>query len=185
MSIHLSDEDRASLEGLERGRMKPTRRQKAIALLRLAEGLSPGEAAKHAGIPKEDVEALANGFAEAGLAGVGLGGRPKTRVRLVRPGAGAQEYHLPNEATLADLLRRSRAATAGQAVYVDGVPAEEAAPLHDGAVVMIVPRPENAAAVEPWRQTIPSFRDEHLFRQYTETLKARRRDLGPDEDPGV
>ena len=40
MSIHLSDEDRANLERLEERRMKSTRRQKAIALLRLAEGLT-------------------------------------------------------------------------------------------------------------------------------------------------
>jgi hypothetical protein len=120
MSLDLSEEDRANLERLERRRMKPTRRQKAIALLRLAAGLSPAEAAKHAGIPKEEVEALATGYAERGLAGVGLAGKPKSR------GAGVEE---------------------------------------------------------PWRATIPSFRDEALFRQYTEALKARRRDLGPDQDP--
>jgi DNA-directed RNA polymerase specialized sigma24 family protein len=50
MSIHLNEEDRANLERLEKSRMKPTRRQKAIALLRLAEGLSPADAAQHAGI---------------------------------------------------------------------------------------------------------------------------------------
>jgi hypothetical protein len=48
---------------------------------------------------------------------------------------------------------------------------------------MIVSLPQRAAVAEPWRATIPSFRDEALFHQYTETLKARRRDLGPDEDP--
>jgi hypothetical protein len=81
------------------------------------------------------------------------------------------------------LLRRSGATVTNQAVYLDGVLAEETVPLRDGAVVMIVPLPRNAPVDEPWRTTIPSFRDEALFRQYTETLKARHRNLGPDEDP--
>src|SRR5207248_1407679 len=157
------EEDRANLERLEKGRMKPTRRQKAIALLRLAAGLSPAEAAEHAGIAKEEVEALATGFAESGLAGVGLGGKPKTQVRLVRPGVGVQKYDLPNGAALADLLRRSKATTTNQAIYVDGVKAEETVPLRDGAVVMIVPQPRNAAVDEPWRATIPSFQDDDLL----------------------
>jgi hypothetical protein len=183
MSIHLNKEDRANLERLEKGRMKPTRRQKAIALLRLAAGMSPAEAARHAGIPKKEVEALATGFVERGLAGVGLGGKPKTLVRLVRLGVGVQKYDLPKGATLADLLHRSQVATTNQGIYVDGLPAEDSVPLRAGAVVMILPKPGNAAVDEPWRATIPSFRDEALFKQYTETLKARRRDLGPVEDP--
>jgi hypothetical protein len=61
MSIHLNEEDRACLERIKRGQMKPARRQKAIALLRLAAGLSPAKAAKHAGIPNEEVETLAPG----------------------------------------------------------------------------------------------------------------------------
>ena len=84
--------------------MKPTRRQKAIALLRLAEGLTTRQAAMHAGISKEEVEALAVEFAESGLAGIGLVGKSKILVRLVRPGVGAQGYHLENGATLGDLL---------------------------------------------------------------------------------
>ena len=183
MSIHLDEEYRANPEHLEQGRMKPTRRQKAIALLRLAAGLSPAEAAEHAGIPMEEVEALATGFAEGGLAGVGLGGKPTTLVRLVRPGVGVQKYRLPNRATLADLLRRSKAMTTNQAIYVDGVRAEETVPLRDGAVVMIVPQPRKATVDEPWRATIPSFQDDDLFEQYREILKARRRDLVSDEDP--
>jgi hypothetical protein len=182
MSIHLGEEDRARLKRLEERPMKPTRRQKAIALLRLEEGLSPAKAAMHAGISKEEVEALATGFAESGLAGVGLGARPNNQVHLIRPGLGAQKYGLPTGATLAELLRRSGAATTDQAIYVDGVMAEETVPLHDGAVLTIVPKTRNAAVDEPWRATIPSFRDEALFQQYTEILKARRRDRGPDED---
>jgi hypothetical protein len=164
MAIHLSEEDRANLEQLEKGRMKPTRRQKAIALLRLDAGMSPVEAAEHAGIPMEEVEALATRFAESGLAGVGLDAKPNNVVRLVRPGVGVQKYHLPNGATLADLLRRSGATVTNQAVYLDGALAEETVPPRDGAVVMIVPLPRNAPVDEPWRATIPTFRDEALFR---------------------
>jgi hypothetical protein len=183
MTIHLSEEDRANLERLEKGRMKPTRRQKAIALLRLAAGMSPATASEHAGISKAEVEALAAQFAEGGLNGVGLDGKPKNVVRLVRPGVGVRTYRLKEGATLADLLRRSAATATNQAIFVDGVLAEEAVPLRDGAVVMIVPQPRNAVVDEPWRATIPSFQDEALFRQYTETLKTRHRDLGPGEDP--
>jgi hypothetical protein len=183
MSIHLNEEDRANLERLEKGRMKPTRRQKAIALLRLAAGLPAAEVAEHAGIPKEEIEALATGFAESGLAGVGLGGKPKTLVRLVRPGVGVQKYCLPNGATLADLLRRSEATTTNQAVYVDGVVAEETVPLRDGAVVMVVAQPRKTAVDDAWRATIPSFQDDDLFEQYREILKVRRRLRAREEDP--
>jgi hypothetical protein len=182
MSIRLSEGERDHLEQLARRRMKPTRRQKAIALLRLAEGDAPEEAAQHAGLPKEDVAALASQFSKQGLAGVGLGSKSEIRVRLVRPGVGGQRFNLPNGATLADLLHRSAATTVNQAIYVDGVLAEGAAPLRDGAIVMIVPHPRNAAVAEPWRATIPSFQDDELFEQYRAILKARRRDLGPDED---
>jgi hypothetical protein len=184
MSIRLSEEDRACLERLEEGPMKPTRRQKASALLRLDEGLSPADAAMHAGISTEQVEALVTGFVEGGLAAVGLDAKPKTLVRLVRPGVGTETFCLPEGATLAELLHRSGATTTNQAVYVDGVMAGDTVPLHDGAVVMIVPQPRNGAVDEPWLATIPSFQDEALFQQYTEILKARRRDLGPDEDEG-
>ncbi len=183
MSIHLSDEDRANLERLEERRMKSTRRQKAIALLRLAEGLTTRQAAMHAGISKEEVEALAVEFAESGLAGIGLVGKSKTLVQLVRPGVGAQRYHLENGATLGDLLRRSNATITGKAAYIDGVLAEESTPLRDGAIVIVVPQPRNAAVDEPWRTTIHSFQDESLFKQYLETLKAHRQDLGADEEP--
>jgi sulfur carrier protein ThiS len=183
MSLHLSEEDRATLERLEKMRMKPTRRQKAIALLRLAAGLSPAEAAEHAGIRKDEVELLASKFDAGGLAGVGLARRPGTIVRLVRPEIGVQEFRLEEGATLADLLHRSEATTTNRAVYVDGVAATETLALRDGSVVMIVPQPGRASADEPWRATIPSFRDEELYQQYAEVLKARRGDLGPDEDP--
>lgn len=72
MSIQLSPEQRGYLERLARGRIKPTRRQKAIALLRLAEGDTSEGAARCAGIARADVEALASDFNERGLDGAGL-----------------------------------------------------------------------------------------------------------------
>ncbi len=184
MSIHLSEEDRICLKRLEKRPMKPTRRQKAIALLRLDEGKSLAEAAEHAGIPKEQVEALAAGFAESGLVGVGLNAKSKILVKIVQPGLGVQEYSLPEGATLAELLRRHGATTANQIVYVNGLIVEEKVLLHDGAVAVIVPQSRKIAGDEPWRATIPSFRDEALFRQYTDLLESGRQQLGPDEDEG-
>jgi hypothetical protein len=184
MSIHLSEEDRARLERLEAGPMKPTRRQKAMALLRLDEGLSPAQAAEHSGISKEQVEALAAGFARAGLAGVGLDASSKNLVHLIRPGIGVQKFRLRAGATVAELLRRSRASTTDQAVYVDGIVAEESLPLQDGAIVTIAPVVRDAGIARPWRATIPSFQDEAMFREYTEILESRRRDMAPDEDEG-
>jgi hypothetical protein len=183
--IHLTEEDRASLERLRDRQMKPTRRQKAIALLLLADGRTASDAAIHAGISKERVEALAKKFAESGLAGVGFAGKSRNQVRLVRPGVGIERYYLDEAETLEDLLRLSTVDRASRAVYIDGELAEKSTPLRDGAVVMIVPQLENAAAQEPWRAPIPSFQDEALFGEYLETLKARRQEPGADEDPAL
>jgi hypothetical protein len=182
MSIQLEQDERDYLERIVRRPMKPTRRQKALALLRLAEGDMPEQAAQHAGIPIEEVAALASEFIESGLAGVGLDGKPKTLVRLVRPGLGVRKYYLSNGVTLADFLRRSKTTTAGQAVYVDGLLAEETMPLRDGSVVMIVPQPRNAAVAQPWRATIPSFQDDEIFEQYRAILKARRKARARQEE---
>jgi sulfur carrier protein ThiS len=182
MSIHLSEDDRNCLERLANRPMRPTRRQKAVALLDLGEGQSPARAAEHAGIPKGHVEALAAGFADGGLAGIGLDARPSLVVRLVRPGVRARTYRLPEGVTLAELLHRSGAATTGQVVYVDGVAAGEKTPLHDGAIVMIVPQPRNGEVAEPWRLAVPSFQDDALFQQYMEIMRDRRRAPEPDEE---
>ena len=182
MSIQLSQDERDYLEQLANRKPKPTRQQKAIALLRLAAGEPPEKAAEHAGIQKEDVATLACQFSKQGLAGVGLDETSMIRVRLVRPGVGVQKYDLPKGATLADLLHRSQATAMSQAVYIDGVPAEATVPLRHGAVVMIVPQPRKVPVAEPWRATIPSFQDDALFEEYRKILKAHRHDLGPDED---
>jgi len=102
-------------------------------------------------------------------------------VHLVRPCVGARNYHLSAGATLADLLRLSETSTTNQAVFVDGIPPEEVLPLREGVVVTIMPRPRNAAGDEPWRAAVPAFRDEALFQEYSDALKARRYEDNPEE----
>jgi hypothetical protein len=183
MRIRLSEDERRYLEQIKDKKEGPTNRQKAIALLCLDKGLSPEQAAVEAWTPTEDVVALAAGFAAQGLAGIGLGEKRKILVQLVRPGLGVHTYHLTDGATLADLLHLSRADAADQVVCIDDQVAEEATPLHDGALVTIVPRMRNSAADEPWRATIAAFEDDTLFDDYTEAIKARRGSLEPDEEP--
>jgi sulfur carrier protein ThiS len=105
-------------------------------------------------------------------------------VHLIRPGVGVQDYHLAEGATLADLLRRAGTSTADQVVLVDGIPPEESLPLSIGSVVTLVPRPANIAGGEPWRASIPAFRDEALFREYCDALKARRDEDDSEEGQG-
>ena len=162
--------------------MKPIRRQKATALLRLDEGLSPATRRCMPGSRRSKSRLWPPGSPKAGLAGVGLDAKPRNLVHLVRPGVGAQKYACPGRPSRNCCT--IRATTTNQAVYIDGVMAGETVPLHHGAIVMIVPQSGNGAVNEPWRTTIPSFQDEALFQQYTEILKARRRDPGPDEDEG-
>ena len=102
-------------------------------------------------------------------------------VHFIRPGVGSHDYHLSEGATLADLLRLSGASTTNQVVFIDGVPPEEALPLRDGVVVTIVPRPRNAVSDEPWRAAVPAFRDDAIFQEYSEALKARRQEVGPGD----
>jgi hypothetical protein len=98
-------------------------------------------------------------------------------VHLVRLGVGARDYRLSAGATLADLLRLSETSMTNQAVFVDGVPPEQVLPLHEGVVVTIVPQPRNATGDEPWRTTIRAFRDDALFQEYSDALKARRHEV--------
>jgi sulfur carrier protein ThiS len=86
-------------------------------------------------------------------------------VHLLRPGVGAEDYQLSKGATLADLLGRSGATTKNQAVFLDGVLAEESAPLQNGSIVTIAPRPRNARFLyetykpRPAKQAVPGFID--------------------------
>ncbi len=91
-------------------------------------------------------------------------------VHLVRPGVGTRDYHLFEGATFADLLRLSGTLLSNQAVFIDGVSPEEALPLHDGMVVTVVPK--NTPGDEPWRAIVPAFRDDAVFEEYSEALKA-------------
>jgi hypothetical protein len=101
-------------------------------------------------------------------------------VNLVRPGFDARDYHLSAGATLAVILRLSETSTTNQAVLVDDVTLEKLLPLREGMVVTVVRRPRNAAGDEPWRATIPAFRDEALFQEYSDILKARRHEDDPE-----
>jgi hypothetical protein len=102
-------------------------------------------------------------------------------VHLARPGVGIQDFHLTVGATLADLLRQSGTLMTEQDVLVDGIPPEEGLPLSMGVVVTVVPCPANGAGNEPWRAAMPAFRDEALFQEYSEALKARRHGGDPEE----
>ena len=84
LTIHLIQDELTFLEQLVR-RYKVTKRQKAQALLGLAAGEPADAVAMRIGIAKEVVTELAAGFAERGLAGVGLSPRPEIVVTLAIP----------------------------------------------------------------------------------------------------
>ncbi len=180
MAIELSQDERACLEQFVRP-YKPTKRQKAQALLALAGGESPETVAMRVGISKESVSELATQFAERGLAGIGLAKKPEVVVTLIRAGVGARKYRLPEGSTLEELISRSGAATARQTVSVDGIIPEKPLPLQNGAVVVIAPAPGNAAGGEHPHPAVPSLRDDDLFEQYRDILKARRKSRAREE----
>jgi hypothetical protein len=180
MAIELSEDERASLEQFVRP-YKPTKRQKAQALLAVAAGESPETVAMRVGISKESVSELVTQFAERGLAGVGLGRKPEVVVTLIRAGVGAKKYRLPQGSALEELISRSGAMTARQTVSVDGIIPEKTLPLHDGAIVIIAPAPKNAAGGEHPRPAVPSLRDDDLFERYRDILKARRKSRAQEE----
>jgi hypothetical protein len=180
MPIQLSQEERALLEQFVRP-YKPTKRQKALVLLGLAAGQTPEAVAVHVGIPKDAVTELANHFAERGLAGVGLGKKPEIEVTLVRAGLARQRYRLPVGSTLADLLERSGAMTGGQTVRLDDAIPEEPLVLHDKAIVTIIPATENAAGAGTHQLSVPSLRDDSIFEEFRDILKARRQALTQEE----
>jgi hypothetical protein len=103
-------------------------------------------------------------------------------VHVVRPNVGARDYHMSAGATLADLLRLSETSIENQAILVDGVPTAEIVQLHAGSVVTILPQARKAARTEPWRVPIPAFRDETLFQEYSDAVKARRDELSSGEE---
>ncbi len=72
MSVRLNQADREYLERFVGRERKPTGRQKAQALLGLAEGKSLDAVAMQVGIAKVDLMDLVDRFVERGLAGVGF-----------------------------------------------------------------------------------------------------------------
>jgi uncharacterized protein (DUF433 family) len=89
MANELSQQDIEILEKIAGQRMKPTRRQKAIALLDLARGMPLPEVSRHAGITKDDLASLLHRYREGGLAGAGLVPQPtegKARVKRSQHG---------------------------------------------------------------------------------------------------
>ena len=109
---------------------------------------------------------------------------PEIVVHLVAPDGYERDYRMPGGITLAEFLRRSGTSTEDRSVLVDGAPPEDALPLRPGAVVTVALRSGVVAGNEPWRATIPAFRDEALFREYLEVIEAGRREADNDEDQG-
>ena len=72
MSTQLSERDREFLERIAARKRKPTRRQKAVAVLDFVQGVPLPEIAEHAGIEKDELARLIRQFNEGGLAGLGL-----------------------------------------------------------------------------------------------------------------
>jgi len=75
MPIELSPQERDILEHYANRKMKPTKRQKARALLSLAEGMTLERIAERTGITKDELSGLFNLFTERGLAGLDLAPR--------------------------------------------------------------------------------------------------------------
>src|SRR5262249_18516211 len=71
-------------------------------------------------------------------------GDGRKAVTLLRPGAGPEEFHLPADATLADLLREARARTDDLDIFIDSRRIEEGLILQPGATVTVVPRARDA-----------------------------------------
>jgi hypothetical protein len=183
MMIQPKPEGRDALQQVVKRERQPTRRQKAQILLGLAEGVSVEEIAMKVGISKAMIEYLRARYTEEGLAGVGIRATRGLLIRLVRPGVGSRRYRLAANATVADLLRRVRAITTDQLIYIGDDIATETTPLYDGAVVAVIPRSKDSAGSEPWRATISSFDNDDLFQEYRDALKESRDSFLPVEDP--
>ena len=75
MLIQLSPEEREFLEHQRDRKLRPTRRQKATAILSLAEGMTMERIAERTGIPKVELDRLFDLFRARGLAGLGFASR--------------------------------------------------------------------------------------------------------------
>jgi uncharacterized protein (DUF433 family) len=72
MRLRLTPDDRKYLEAVAGRRVRPTKRQKAQALLGLALGGTPESVSMRVGIKKDDIATLVEQFMKQGLKGVGL-----------------------------------------------------------------------------------------------------------------
>jgi uncharacterized protein (DUF433 family) len=85
IELRLTTEDRKHLQEIVDRRMRPTKRQKAEALLRLGSGETPARVSMQVGIKKEDLESLVRLVKEQGLKGIGLGCLGRTRSGAAQP----------------------------------------------------------------------------------------------------
>jgi uncharacterized protein (DUF433 family) len=72
LPVQLNDNERRHLEGLANRKMRPTSRQKALALIRLDSGKPLVDVSQEVGIAKDELELLASQFTHGGLKAVGL-----------------------------------------------------------------------------------------------------------------
>jgi uncharacterized protein (DUF433 family) len=144
MRVVLSTDDRHFLEKLVQRKLRPTRRQKAQALLGLADGESPEIVAQRVGIPKQDIVVLVNRFVAGGLHDVGLGAANGTK-----SGAAIGGFHARIQKTRGVCGGAARIAgtriPVWQLVEARDIGASEAQLLID------YPRLKAADLVEAWR----------------------------------
>ena len=86
-----------------------------------------------------------------------------TEVTLLGPEGGPQTFTLPEGATLADLLRRSRTPVRSPSILIDARPIEEVLVLKSGMTVTIMPEPPQTPAKKDWRKTVGMFADDPTF----------------------
>jgi uncharacterized protein (DUF433 family) len=72
LPVQLNDNDRRHLEVLANRKMRPTSRQKALALIRLDSGKPLLDVSQEVGIAKDELELLVSHFNQGGLKAVGL-----------------------------------------------------------------------------------------------------------------
>jgi uncharacterized protein (DUF433 family) len=72
VAIHLTKSEREYLERLATRKIRPTKRQKALALLDLAAGKSTVAVSQKVGISKEELASIVDIFTRSGLGGLDL-----------------------------------------------------------------------------------------------------------------
>jgi hypothetical protein len=99
----------------------------------------------------------------------------RTRLTLLRLGVGKEEIELPEEATLADLLRVSAANLNTHEVLIDGKPLEELFAMRSGMIVSLAPRAKVPPAESQWPRSVGAFRDNPDFDEMMAAIEADRR----------